>query len=68
MESKQKEIREKISMKESLTILFGNLPSVASVIGATLLALNGIKGWWGFLFVAVLLAVSYNSREKESNK
>ena len=38
-----------------MRLLIVNLASLACVVGATLLALNGIEGWGWFLFGAVLV-------------
>ena len=48
-------------MSHALILLLVNLPSIACVIGATILAFHGIAGWGWFLFIAVLLQSYYSS-------
>lgn len=53
-------------MREFFIALVVFSPSIACVIGAILLALNGIAGWGWFLFVAVLTGlrnVKYDDKE-----
>lgn len=49
-------------MKMTTLLLFlSNLASFASVIGAFILARDGVQGWGWFLFCSVLLASAANS-------
>jgi hypothetical protein len=41
-------------MKQILVILACTIPSIACVVGAVVLALNGIGGWGWFLFIALI--------------
>lgn len=51
-------------MKDFFIVLVIFTSSIACVIGAILLALNGISGWGWFLFVAVLTGmVSIKTKE-----
>ena len=50
-------------MKLIVLTLITFAPVIASVVGATLLALNGIAGWGWFLFIALLLAGSVSISE-----
>lgn len=53
-------------MREFFIALVVFSSSIACVIGAILLALNGIAGWGWFLFVAVLTGlrnVKYDDKE-----
>jgi hypothetical protein len=48
-------------MNPTLLILVSNLASLSCVVGAILLALNGITGWGWFLFIALITIHSYSS-------
>jgi hypothetical protein len=43
-------------MKTALFLLICSLPSIACVVGAIILALNGIAGWGWFLFIAATIS------------
>ena len=48
------------------TLLFGNLVSLACIVGAIVLALNDKSGWGWFVFGAIILHVSFKySSDKE---
>jgi len=42
-------------MNQSLLLLLSNLPALACVIGAAVLAINQVAGWGWFLFVGLLM-------------
>jgi len=46
----------------ALLFLTANLASFASVIGAIILAREGVEGWGWFLFCGVILASDVNSK------
>lgn len=45
-------------MKDVFVILFAQLPAIAAITGAALMALNNKEGWGWFLFIAVLVCAN----------
>jgi hypothetical protein len=48
-------------MNPTLLLLVSNLTSLACVVGAILLAINGISGWGWFLAIALFTTSYYTS-------